>query len=155
MHDYQLLAEVNMNLERYPNEVFLLHHNSLSISVGVCALHAVIIAESCLSFYIALQVPTVSKRVRFGFSKWNMQIECLATFVVCLLRRFKTQDVVAKEVTRLIHSDPVSFIDIPDAAQVYDMTNTDQLVQSMYWHPLCLDHVWLGGILVEPVKANC
>ena len=72
MHDYQLSAEVNTNLERCPNEVFLLHHNGLSISVGVCALHAVIIAESCLSFYIALQVPTVSKRDRFGFSKWYM-----------------------------------------------------------------------------------
>ena len=44
--------------------LFYLHHNSLSISVGVCALHAVIIAESCLSFYITLQVPTVSNRDR-------------------------------------------------------------------------------------------
>ena len=69
MHDYQLSAEVNTNLERCPNEVFLLHHNSLSISLGVCALHAVIIVESCLSFYIALQVPTVSKRDRFGLYK--------------------------------------------------------------------------------------
>ena len=38
--------------------------------------------------------------------------------------RFRNQDVVAKEVTRLIHSDPVSFIEIPDAAQVYDMWAT-------------------------------
>ena len=32
--------------------------------------------------------------------------------------RFRNQDVVGKEVARLIHSDPVSFIDIPEAAQV-------------------------------------
>ena len=37
---------------------------------------------------------------------------------VYICSRFRNQDVVGKEVTRLIHSDPVSFIDIPDAAQV-------------------------------------
>lgn len=109
--------------------MILFYHNGLSISVGMCALHAVIIAESCLSFYIALQVPTVSNRDRDALQNDIVVVhmnECLATFVACLLRRFKNQDVVAKEVARLIHSDPVSFIDIPDAAQVYDMTNTEQ-----------------------------
>ena len=52
------------------------------------------------------------------------------SYVSSLLSRFRNQDVVAKEVTRLIHSDPVSFIEIPDAAQVY------------------------GGIFVEPMKAH-
>lgn len=40
---------------------------------------------------------------------------------------------VAKEVTRLIHSDPVSFIEIPDAAQVYDVGNTEHYLDILYF----------------------
>jgi len=51
---------------------------------------------------------------------FDMKKSCVST--IC--SRFRNQDVVGKEVTRLIHSDPVSFIDIPDAAQVCNYINT-------------------------------
>ena len=35
-----------------------------------------------------------------------------------LANRFKNLDAVSKEVVRLVHSNPVAFVDIPDAAQV-------------------------------------
>ena len=35
-----------------------------------------------------------------------------------LTNRFKNLDAVSKEVNRLVHSNPVAFVDIPDAAQV-------------------------------------
>ena len=35
-----------------------------------------------------------------------------------LTNRFKSLDVVSREVNRLVHSHPVAFVGIPDAAQV-------------------------------------
>ena len=39
--------------------------------------------------------------------------------------RFKNLDVVIREVTRLIHTNPVAFTGIPDAAQVLDIISSN------------------------------
>jgi hypothetical protein len=51
-----------------------------------------------------------------------------------LTNRFKNLDAVSKEVNRLVHSNPVAFVDIPDAAQVglmYSIYNIMVMTKSL------------------------
>ena len=46
--------------------------------------------------------------------------------------RFSNLEFVVKEVTRLIHSEPVNFINIPEAAEVMSYTHSECLCLCMY-----------------------
>lgn len=44
-----------------------------------------------------------------------------------LTNRFKNLDTVSREVNRLVHSNPVAFVDTPDAAQVHTIITKGNL----------------------------